>query len=372
MRPKILLFFEYGTLNGGEFSLLTMLKELAQREFEFVAAAPSEGMLAQRLEKCGIKVLPLTLRDANGRKLPIENINIHLSELVNQVRPDLVHSNSLAMGRMIGRIAQQLPVRCTSHLRDIIKLNKTVISDLNCNAGLIAVSNATRDFHIAQGIEPERIRVIYNGVDTNLFSPTASDASFKRELGLGSDAVLLANIGQICLRKGQTLLARAAVELAEEFPKINTVFIGERHSQKAESIEYEKSITRIFEQAGIKDRLFFAGFRRDIPAILNDTDILVHTAHQEPLGRVLLEAAACAQAIVATDVGGTSEILTNEVSALLTAPDDVAAITAAIRRMVRDEKLRLRLGEQARIKAIEKFSIPLATEKVATFWKSFL
>ncbi len=149
-RPKILLLFEYATLNGGEFSLLAMLEALGQTEFEFVAAAPTSGRLAGRLERCGIQVLPLTLRDAQGQKRSIEQVNAHLAELVTRVAPDLVHSNSLSMGRMAGRIAAQLPMPCTSHLRDIIKLTKTAVSDLNRNAGLIAVSQATKQFHVDQ------------------------------------------------------------------------------------------------------------------------------------------------------------------------------------------------------------------------------
>ena len=372
MRPRVLLFFEYGTLNGGEFSLLAMLNVLGQTEFEFAAAAPAEGMLTQRLERCGIEVLPLTLRDADRQKLPIEQINIHLIELVKRVRPDLVHSNSLAMGRMVGRIAPQLQVPCTCHLRDIIKLNKTVMSDLNHNAGLIAVSNATKQFHVEQGMSPGKVQVIYNGVDTDMFCPAPAAGTLKRQLGLSDSAVLLVNIGQICLRKGQTILAHAAVELAEEFPEVSTVFIGQRHSQKAESIAYEKEIGDIFRQAGVEDRLFCLGFRHDIPAILNEADILVHAAHQEPLGRVLLEAASCGQAIVATDVGGTAEILTDQISALLVGPDDVEALTAAIRRMLIDRKLRIRLGQNARMGAIEKFSLTKATASVGMFLKSFL
>ena len=372
MRPKVLLFFEYGTLNGGEFSLLAMLKVLGQTEFEFVASAPAEGMLTERLERCGIEVLPLTLKGADRQKLPIDQINIHLAELVRRVRPDLVHSNSLAMGRMVGRIASQLPVRCTCHLRDIIKLNKTVVSDLNRNAGLIAVSNATKQFHVEQGMSSDKIQVIYNGVDTDMFCPAPVVGTLKRELGLSDSAVLIANIGQICLRKGQTLLARAAVGLAEEFPELNTVFIGERHSQKAESIAYEKAIGHIFLQAGVEDRLFCPGFRHDIPAILNEADILVHAAHQEPLGRVLLEAASCGQAIVATEVGGTAEILTDHVSALLVVPDDAEALAVAIRRMLIDRKLRMRLGQNARMAAIEKFSLTAATASVGAFLNSFL
>ena len=110
----------------------------------------------------------------------------------------------------------------------------------------------------------------------------------------------------------------------------------------------------------------------DVTLILNEVDLVVHTAHQEPLGRVLLEAASCGQAIVATEVGGTGEILTDQVSAVLVRPDDLEALTAAIRRMLTDREFRIRLGQQARTHALGTFSLPTATAHVRMFWKSFL
>jgi glycosyltransferase involved in cell wall biosynthesis len=370
--PRILLFFEYGTLNGGELSMLAMLDKLGQSEFESVAAAPSSGMLKEKLEQLSIKVLPLILKDKKSQKLPVKQVDSHLLELITQAAPDLIHSNSLSMGRMVGRIASRLSMPCTAHLRDIIKLNKTAVADLNNNAGLIAVSNATKQFHAEQGIISSKLKVIYNGVDTEVFRPAPSAGTLRQELGLSDSAVLIANIGQICLRKGQTLLAQAAALLAEEFPDANYLFIGKRHSQKQESIEYEKFIRQIFQQAGIEERLFCLGFREDIPAILNQIDLLVHPARQEPLGRVLIEAASCSKAIVATDIGGTAEILKDGISAILVSPDDLEALTAAIRRLLTDSELRSRLGRQARKNVIEKFSLPKATEQVHKFWRFFL
>jgi glycosyltransferase involved in cell wall biosynthesis len=370
--PKILLFFEYGTLNGGEISMLAMLEMLSQTEFEFVAAAPASGMLKERLEKLGIEVLPLKLRDSQGQKQPVKQINSHILEIIRHVSPDLVHSNSLSMGRMVGRIASKLPMPCAIHLRDILKLNKTAVADLNNSAGLIAVSNATKQFHAEQGIPADKLQVIYNGVDTEVFRPTPAAGTLRQELGLSDSAVLIANIGQICLRKGQTLLAQAAASLAEEFPDANYLFIGQRHSQKQESIEYEKSIRRIFQEASIENRLFCLGFRQDIPAILNQIDLLVHPARQEPLGRVLLEAASCGNTIVATNVGGTAEILKDGISAILVSPDDLDSLKEAIRRMLIDSGLRTRLGQQARKGVIEKFSLPKAAEQVRKFWSSYL
>ena len=264
------------------------------------------------------------------------------------------------------------PIPCTSHLRDIIKLSKTAVSDLNRNTGLIAVSNATKRYHAAQGMLSDKLQVIYNGVDNELFRPAPATGILKQELDLSDDAVLIANIGQICLRKGQVLLAQAAVRLVEEFPEANYLFIGQRHSQKQESVAYENAIGRIFREAGIEDRLFCLGFRQDVSVILNEVDLLVHTAHQEPLGRVLLEATSCGQAIVATDVGGTGEILADQVSALLVRPDDLEALTGAIRHMLTDREFRARLGRQARTASVEKFPLPAAAAHVRMFWESFL
>ncbi|MFC1764485.1 glycosyltransferase family 4 protein, partial [Planctomycetota bacterium] len=331
MGAKILLLFEYGTLNGGEFSLLSMLQWLGKKPFEFVAAVPSEGMLRVRLNEMDIPTLPLMLRDAQGQKLPLAPIWVHLHDLVNQTGPDLVHANSLSMGRMLGRVASRLPMPSTTHLRDIMKLNRSTIADLSQHAGLIAVSHATRQFHVAQGMQSDKVQVIHNGVDTDLFRPGTGTGALKSSLGLCDNDLLVTNIGQICLRKGQMLLAQAAVSLAQTWPQMHYAFVGERYSQKQESIDYEKSIRRLFQEAGIEDRLHRLGFRSDIPQILNETDLLVHTAHQEPLGRVLLEAASCATPIVVTDVGGTAEILTDRTSALLIPPDDLEALCAAIK-----------------------------------------
>jgi len=105
---------------------------------------------------------------------------------------------------------------------------------------------------------------------------------------------------------------------------------------------------------------------------LNQIDLLVHPAKQEPLGRVLLEAASCSKAIVATDLGGTAEILEDQVSTILVPPDDLGSLTAAIRRMLTNSELRTRLGQLARKSVIEKFSLPNTVKQVRMFWRTFL
>ena len=115
--------------------------------------------------------------------------------------------------------------------------------------------------------------------------------------------------------------------------------IGQRFSGKAESRQFED---RLHQAAAgpLAGKVHFLGVRDDVPRILNELTLLVHPARQEPLSRVLLEAAAAGLAIVATDVGGTREIFPPESEvACLVPPDDVQAMSAAIGRLLGDATL---------------------------------
>jgi len=126
------------------------------------------------------------------------------------------------------------------------------------------------------------------------------------------------------------------------------------------------------------------GDRDDLPQLYNEFDLLVHCAHQEPLGRVLLEAAAAGVPIVATDVGGTSEILQHGQSALLVPAKNAEALRGAklsdaklsdaklsdaIVKSMSEQPLRVAYAANARSKIVERFSISTAAEKLSTLWQ---
>ena len=197
--------------------------------------------------------------------------------------------NSLAMGRLLGALGDDVGVSRIAHLRDIIRLSQAAVDDLNRNDRLIAVSHATREFHVAQRLNAGQTTVIYNGVDCTTFQPRESTGALKRELGLPDDAFLILTVGQIGLRKGQDVLAEAAVNLdaVEQQPAgrdLHYVVVGERNSAKPESVEFERNLTKRFEAAGMTDRLHLLGYRSDVARLMNEADLLAHPAHQEPAG----------------------------------------------------------------------------------------
>ena len=381
---RIALLFEYATLNGGERSMLAALDWLRTHDdrWEFVAIAPNAGRLGEALRQREIPITDWQLSPNGSQRLSKEDATRKLLEIVTGLRPDLIHANSLAMGRLMGGLSAQSRMTTTSHLRDIIKVSRAVIDDLNSNSGLVAVSAATREFHLAQGLESNRVVAIHNGIDLEQFRPRPRTGTLERELcpefcstsNAGKTSLdenrprWIATIGQIGLRKGLDQLARAAPLIVRQVPQAHFLLIGERNSQKQESIDLEHSIRTQFDSFGLSDRLHLLGHRNDVSTILNEIDLLIHPANQEPLGRVLIEASASGVPIVATDVGGTAEIIEQGRTGLLVPRGESSQLANSAIRLLTETKLASSFRTEARKRAETHFPISLAATRLADFW----
>ena len=354
--------------------MLAVLDELEVNDskIEFVAIGPGIGRLADALRKREIPLHDWSLNDPSGMRRQSEEIETSLCQLIKSIKPDLVHANSLAMGRLLGRVSSRLKTPTTGHLRDIIKLSPAAIADLNRNRKLVAVSEATRHFHVGQGLDERRMVVVHNGINLDQFQPRSPTGWLHTELGLDRESSLIACIGQIGLRKGQDILAAAAPDVVKHVPNAHFLLIGERTSKKPESIEFEQSIRRRFDEAGLADHLHFLGNRVDVAEILGEIDLLVHPANQEPFGRVLLEASAAGVPIVATDVGGTSEIVLDSVTGRLIPPKDPVALAEAVIKSLTDKTESQQFRQAARQRAVHEFSINIAAQRLTSFWNDIL
>jgi len=372
----VLVLCEYPTLNGGERSLLAALPSLIQAGFRTKVAAPATGPLSEELARQGIEHVSFSSRDSAGVNIERDQARANLRQLLIQTKPALLHANSLSMGRLSGPVATELSLPSIAHLRDIVGLSAAAVADLNRHTRLIAVSEATRAFHIAQGVSAEKTTVLHNGVDLQLFRPRerlGGNLALRPKLDWPADALVAGTIGQIILRKGQDVLARAAARLArdEDVSKLHWIIVGQRHSSKPETVAYEQTIERTFAEAGLCHRVAFMVACSDVPTLLGEFDMLVHPARQEPLGRVLLEAAGAGLPIVATAVGGTREILTED-SAVLVPPDDEAVLADAMRRLATTPSLRVNLGKAARQRAEQHFDARLSGERLAAIYRAVL
>ena len=371
--PNLLLLCEFPTLSGGERSMLSTIAGVQAAGFRVTVAAPQAGPLSHALAEAGIEHVCFPTNELEVNRPSQAERRADLACLLRRVRPDLLHANSLAMSRLSGPVAAEAGIPSIGHLRDIVRLSQQAIGDLNRHRRLLAVSHAVREYHIDAGLDGAKAHVVYNGIDLTRFRPRQPTGYLHRELALPPDACLIGTIGQICLRKGQDVLTAAATGLAERFPAVHYLIVGRRHSQKQESAEFEASLFRASKQGPLAGRLHLLGERHDVDRILNELAILVHPARQEPLGRVLLEAAASGTAVVATAVGGTAEIFpAGAEAARLVAADSAVVLGEAIAELLNDTDRRLALGKAARARAVSTFDVRQATASLVAQYKALV
>ena len=349
MPRRLAICFEFPTLSGGERSMLAVLEAPPPPGWEVVLLAPGDGPVAQAAAAIGLDVVDWRLRE-NGHKPPPEWAAESLRQALAGVAADSVHANSLSLARVTGRLARDRPdeaLPSTGHLRDIMRLSRAALADLAANTQLLAVSPAVHNAFATQSDHlGEQITVVPNGIaplpacplnGDEIDDATDGDKTLRSELAVPPGIPLFATIGQIGLRKGHDLARDALALLAGDAKQpvdFRWLVIGERFSQKAESVAYEAALSD-----GLGDRVRRLGYRQDVPAILRQVDLLLHPARQEPFGRVLLEAAEAGCPVVGFEVGGNRFSLPRSRLVPLegvSRTDAVAGLAAAIRASLAD------------------------------------
>lgn len=337
--------------------MLSTLPAVAAAGFAVTVACPSAGTLADRLRELGMNQVAWETRSSDGRRYSQEECRDRLRNVLIGQGPDLVHANSLSTARLSGPVVADLGLPSVGHLRDIVGLSRRAVEDLNCHRRLLAVSKATRSFHVDQGVDSERTHVLHNGVDLKRFRPDDERSWLREQLGVPQSTRLAVTVGQIGLRKGHDLLVDAAIRVSAGLLHVHWLVVGERFSEKEESRRFEEDL-REAAAGPLGGRMHLLGWRDDIEHILREADVLVHPARQEPLGRVLLEAAASGLPVVATDVGGTREIFpSDDDGAILVPAGDAAALADGIVRVLTDDAMRRAMQGAIRRRAEAAFDV---------------
>ncbi len=352
--------------------MLAVAARVAMLGFDVAVAAPRSGPLAGELLARGIRHIPLNSNVVDA-SLPIDDRRKELCALLAHERPDLLHANSLVMGRLSGPVAMGLRIASLSHLRDIMRVNRVAGRDLCCHRRLLAVSQAVKSWYSGLGFPENQIRVIHNGVDLERFQPRPSSGFLTSELGLPPSSQLVLSIGQFILRKGFDVLLDAAEIVVAQRCSVHFAIVGARFSDKPETVEYERTLLRRANEAPLRGHVHFLGLRSDVEQLLTEVSLLVHPARQEPLGRVLLEAAASGVPVVATRVGGTEEVFPDSSGAALLVPaGDPAGLASAVQIALGNEPLRRRMSAAARAIAESRFDAGQAAAALAEQYREVL
>ncbi len=228
---------------------------------------------------------------------------------------------------------------------------------------VIANSAAAAEHAVrVQHVEPAKVRIIRNGV---AFADEVTDgqrAALRSELGARDDEVVVAAIANYRDVKRLDLLVAAFAEVARGDVPVRLELVGEGPLLGALAAQVH--------ELGIDACVCLHGSVLDPEPLYPAFDVVVQSSEREGLPNALLEAAAAGRAIVATDAGGSAEIVLDGETGLLVPIHDVPALTSALRRVVEDRALRERLGVAARAHARNAFGIDRFVAEFAAVYES--
>ena len=190
---------------------------------------------------------------------------------------------------------------------------------------IIVVSNATKNYVLSLGAAPEKIEVLHNGVDLNRFKPSSEvKDEMRKKLGISKDARVVLTVRRLVYKNGiDTLIASAEIAVKKN-PKLVFVVVGK-------GPDFDEVKEKIV-QLGMQRNLRLTGFvsDRDLPFYYNVADLFALPSKSgEGLPLVALEAMACALPVIATNVGGTSEVM-NEAYGKLVPPNSPNSLAKAV------------------------------------------
>jgi glycosyltransferase involved in cell wall biosynthesis len=208
------------------------------------------------------------------------------------------------------------------------------------SADVIApVSEANARWETALGVDPSRIHVIHNGVDTP-GRPTPAPG-----------AARVVAVGRIDPLKDVHTMLRVAVEVVQRFPSASFEYYGPvTPGQEA----YGRTCTELHEQLGLGDRFRFMGSTRDVPKVLREADVLLMTSISEGMPMGILEAMSHARPVVATAVGGVPEVLRG--CGIVAPSGDVHGLAVALTTLLADPALATSLGRRGHETVGRKFT----------------
>jgi glycosyltransferase involved in cell wall biosynthesis len=352
-RLRVLYTVNRMDVGGSQTHLVQVLRLLDRRRFEpMLCCLTGRGALLETARATGATVIGAGL----GRlKSPTALASLlRLTGFMRRVRVDVVH-NYLLRANLVGTLAARaagVPVVLTSkrgcHDRRGLELMAARLSNRLADC-VTANADAVRSFvHANEGCPLNKMVVIPSGIDTDRFAVLPS-ADYKARLGLAPGSRVVGIITRQRVRKGVEEFLRAMAEVRARVPQACALVVGE--------VSLDEALAALVRSLGLGGHVHLIGPRSDMPEVLSAFDLFVLSSHDEGMSNAILEAMAMEKPVVATDVGGTGEVVQAGRTGLLVPPKDPGALAAAIVEVLTmPADAVAAMGQRARAVVVERFS----------------
>ncbi len=296
-----------------------------------------------------------------------------LRRLIRECNAEIVHTNGV-MNLQAAIAARLEAVPLVWHLNDVFtpKALRTILLPLvrSWSTQIAVAARAVGEHYFPKPSSINgRLRVLYAPVDTKRFNPSIEGSRIRAELCIPADCPLIGTVGNFDPVKGQHYLLEAVPRIRQEYPRAKFLFVGEalknRHG-------YWGELRRRADALGFAAEVVFAGRREDMPEVYGAIDIYVHPSESEACPMAVMEASASGVPVVATDVGGTRELVEEGVTGLLIEPRNPAQIADSVIRVLADPGLARRIGTAGAERMRRYFSLDHCVEAHVRLYESVL
>jgi glycosyltransferase involved in cell wall biosynthesis len=313
---------------------------MARRGHEVLVACRAGGVLESRLRDAR---LPARGVPFSGDLGPAGLLG--LRHAVRSFRPEILHlhdPHAAAAGAVAGGPVPAVAARRVDfRLRGPLSRWKYE----RCRR-VIAVSRAVARVLAEGGLSPDHVRVVYEGVPDRSPAPGGRDAL--REMGVPEDGLVVGTVAALTGHKDHATLLDAAARVVGAVPGAWFVLVGEG--------ELASSLRAQADEAGIGDRVVFAGFRTDLDRLIPAFDVFCLSSWMEGLGTSLLDAMCYGRAVVGTAAGGIPEAVEDGVTGRVVPVRHPDALAAALVDVLQDARRREALGQAGRRRFLEAFT----------------
>jgi len=371
---------------GGTNSLLELLKRIDKTRYHFTALfynnykKGDESDIKSEIEKLGIDFLLLeqkkqpaiakTLKELFralfffSRQLKkymvfiidyqfrIKSNAKKIAHALKDLKIDLLYMNNQPSSNLEGIIASKITgLPALQHSRIETRLNPFEVKTANLwLKKMICVSQGVKNTFVRQGIDAEKCVVVHNGIDPET-KPSMPPHEIRKKWGISEDDILIGTVGSLIKRKRLNDLIEAISIAANKngHTIIKCIIIGEGPERE--------NLVDLVKRKNLHDKVIFTGFQLDAVSYINAMDIFVLTSEKEGLPRVILESMLMGKPVVASNVTGPVELVVDGETGFLVPVRHPEVFADCVLKLIENHELREQMGEKARRRVIENFSI---------------
>lgn len=373
---RILVTIHTPTFGGPHNQVLRMNKPLQELGWHTIVLLPEEpGNGYDRLAQAGIPCLRIPLHRLRATLNPRQHLS-HLTNFqreVQQIR-QIIRDEAIDIVQVCGLLnlqgalaarAEQVPIVWQLLSTFAPYPLRLLVTPLVTQIATVIMTTGQSVARQHPGLLNVKARLIpfIPPVDTQVFQPAPAKRALARaKLGIPDGVTLIGTVGNFSRQKGHEYLVEAAAAVRAEHPRTAVRILGAQTVSNA--AYYEKEVKQKAEALHLTQDgyLAFADPGNAVADLLPAFDIFVLTSRAEGIPTVALEAMACGIPVIATNVGGVSEVVVDQVTGLLVNSSQVTPIVAAIKRLIVDPMLRAKLAEHAQSVVASHYTIQCCTQ----------